>query len=165
MKTEDTVKQNQLVTSNNNHMTKYPTKTQILNKISQMPPESVPIAITLYWKKHCYNKKWSKLNNRDKSTLIQFLISSISRWYEGFTENRTILFNPYCTEWSYNPGTQTINAPENNPSIISALHELGHSFGGDSELFACAFSIGLFKHCFPNEYKKLTWKGHMLTKE
>ena len=67
-------------------------------------------------------------------------------------------------EWRYNPRTKTIKADYSNPSIISALHELGHHLYGTKELDACTFSVGLFKSCFPRAYRTLKWEGHALVK-
>lgn len=65
-------------------------------------------------------------------------------------------------EYAYRPSDQTIMLDHNRPSIISALHELGHHLYGDSELQACRFSVWLFKEAFPKSYAKLRWEGHML---
>lgn len=64
----------------------------------------------------------------------------------------------------YFPRTKTI-VLEKKLSTITTLHELAHHFFGKSETKAKQYSIGLFKASFPNEYKKLKWKGNMLIKQ
>ena len=69
-----------------------------------------------------------------------------------------------CSEYSYIPWIHTITIGE-KPSILSTLHEIGHAIRGSKELNACVFSIALFKMCFPEEFKNLEWKGHVLIRK
>lgn len=138
----------------------YPTKKEILNNIQKHPIPKILVLLVKDWKKHYYTKIWNKLDTQEKQQTIEFLIKNV--WTKINKPNNIHINWENNTPWSYNPITNTINGT--NTSIISALHELGHAIHGDSELEACTFSIYLFKTCFPKEYGRLKWEGHMLFK-
>jgi len=81
-----------------------------------------------------------------------------AHYSNGFSFGRVFYSQLYACDYKH----QTIYLSDNNPSIISALHEFGHYLYGKSELKACRFSVHLFKEIFPIAYKKLKWEGHML---
>ena len=138
-------------------LSRYPTKEQILEAPHQ-PTENERTAIAR-WKK-TYYKDWSNLSTQNKHNRLAVLLAELNIANRGKQINYTI----HNDGWQYTPHNKTITGTDNNPSIISALHELGHHLYGDSELDACRYSVGLFKSCFPKSYNKLTWKGHMLVK-
>ena len=102
---------------------------------------------------------WKNLDKSQKTLCLEFLIYVITPYY-----NKEIPKVKWDKEYKYNTRTKTIFLNQNNPSIISTLHELAHHLYGPSELKACQWSIHLFKQQFPNSYKKLKWEGHKLTK-
>lgn len=61
---------------------------------------------------------------------------------------------------SYNRATHMITM-RGNLSIITFLHEFGHSLG-KGEQGACKWSINLFRKVFKKQYNKLTHNGHTL---
>jgi len=127
---------------------KYPTKEEIMKIEQKFKPEV--LTLVKAWK----NLQW-KQNKNDES--IYQLLTLLSQVY----------WKPLCltnlkTDSHYNPQTRTINL--HNTSIITALHEFAHHLFGPSELKACRWSVWLFKKTFPNNFKKLKWDGHMLTK-
>lgn len=126
---------------------KYPTKEQIENKIKEFKNEET-IEITKKWKKTIYKKTKNRTDELIK------LISMIDK------NVKIEKSNIYC----YNRTNKKIYIDKNNPSIISTLHEYRHHTKGSSELEACAWSIWIFKECFPLSFKRLKWSGHMLKK-
>jgi hypothetical protein len=74
----------------------------------------------------------------------------------------TVEFLPQLSTCYYQPKEHRILM--NSHSIISLLHEYGHAIYGASELYACRFSVHIFKNLFPRAYAKLEWNGHMLVK-
>jgi hypothetical protein len=59
----------------------------------------------------------------------------------------------------YFPATNTIVLSK--CSVITALHEIGHLLLGRSEYAVCAWSLALFRRCFPKSWSRLTFDGHM----
>ena len=102
----------------------------------------------------CYEKQWKNKTKREKFNSLNLLA-------EMCGESITVEEGTY----SYNIKTRTIKIEVENPSIISTLHEIGHALLGPNELYACAWSTQYFKLCFPREYEKLKWEGHMLRKK
>jgi hypothetical protein len=51
------------------------------------------------------------------------------------------------------------------PSVITTLHEVCHYLNGPSEHVACAWSLRLFRECFPNSFTRLKFSGHMAIKK
>ena len=134
----------------------YPTQREIEQGISEYPPSTIHTQLLFKWKEKHYIKQWKNKSTEEKFEDLQKLIQSFWKHHEikgSYRNSHT---------WSYNPDTHTIFNDSENPSIISALHELGHSLYGPSELTTCVFSIGLFSECFPIEFSKLEWDGHML---
>lgn len=140
----------------------YPTKKEVLDYAKRWPPDSLQIAIVNDWKKKWYINKWKETEKEAKKEALEFLIKEL--WEISVPEGRLKISIIWDQDWRYYQMTNTIHGDQYNISIISALHELGHSIFGASELSACAFSVGLFKECFPNEYANLIWDGHMLRK-
>ena len=50
-------------------------------------------------------------------------------------------------------------------SVITALHEIAHFLYGSSEHRACAWSLRLFRDCFPRSWSRLDFVGHMATRQ
>lgn len=140
----------------------YPTKEKILAKNPNI--EQKFIEITKLWK-HNYFRKWSSKSKIEKRNNIELLIWILAMAADAMKiKSSKKLQLAEGIEYAYNTKKQTIIFERGNPSIISALHELGHHLYGSSELKACRWSIWLFRTCFPKQYEKLNWEGHMLKK-
>ena len=140
----------------------YPTKEEILAKVEEEKFSDVEIAIINAWKKQWYTKRWKEATIEHKQEAIETLIAILAAWYMPYGEtNIAVIWDE--RDWAYSKKENIIYAAE--PSIVSALHELGHAVHqNDSELDACVFSVGLFMKCFPREYSRLSWQGHLLVK-
>jgi hypothetical protein len=46
-------------------------------------------------------------------------------------------------------------------SVITCLHEVSHLLNGPSEHVACAWSLRLFRDCFPRSWSRLRFDGHV----
>jgi len=46
-------------------------------------------------------------------------------------------------------------------SVITSLHEVSHLLNGPSEYVACAWSLRLFRDCFPRSWSRLRFDGHV----
>lgn len=133
---------------------KYPTKDEILANL--YIPTDEELRLIADWKREYYIG-WGKKPKTNKIFALWELAFELSYPKPPLDIQFT------KAPWSYNLATQSINGSQNNLSIISLLHELGHHInikGG--ELWACQYSIGIFKKCFPLSYKKLIWHGHTL---
>jgi hypothetical protein len=139
------------------NLTKYPTKEEIL-EAPHTPSLNEQEAINR-WKK-TYYKNWTELSTRNKHNRIAVLIAELNIANRG----KSFRYITHEYGWQYTPDDNTIAGTENKPSIVSALHELGHHLYGESELKACRYSVGIFRSCFSKDYEKLTWKGHTLVK-
>lgn len=49
-------------------------------------------------------------------------------------------------------------------SVITCLHEVAHAIFGPSEHVACAWSLRLFRDCFPKSWSRLRFDGHVAVK-
>jgi len=138
----------------------YPTKQQILKsqpRCSEEEWKEIKRRI-MVWKRTYYSyNQWKVASAQSRMLIICVLIKLI----QEVTNNKARI-NPFNDVYSYNPREEIINLVLEKPSIISSLHELGHALYGPSELDACVFSVHLFKYCFPADYNKLIWEGHML---
>lgn len=135
----------------------YPTKEEILKEKPKFRKGT--ILITNLWKTTAF-KGWKKEENWVKTEKLGLLIEALSALHRKKSPG-IILGHEYC----FDIRQKAICLDINNPSIISSLHELGHYLYGSSELKACRWSIWLFKECFPELYKQLEWKKHMLVKK
>lgn len=138
---------------NNKYM--YPTKEEIFKTPIKINKKILKIMEE--WKTFVFDNPKNKTNDKKFFEIFSLLTLIKMKCNKPFA---VILGEAY----KYNPTSKTITLDHKHPSIISALHELGHHFYGNSELKACRFSIGLFKTCFPEAYEKLKWKGHLLVK-
>jgi hypothetical protein len=144
----------------------YPTKEQILAEIEKIGVSQEELALTRRWKEKTYDKQWKGYSTKEKLDCLAELIF----WLDGFSfpgalvRNRLETVNRESYQYSYNPRKKTINLDMNHPSILSTLHEYGHHLYGTSELKACAWSVNVFSRCFPKEFARLHWEGHMLKK-
>lgn len=134
-------------------MPKYPTKKEIFAKKAIFGNE---IKYAKEWKRYYY-KDWNKKSKSLQIQNIIILLYHIAQEYKPF--DWTLV--PESQGYSYSPKKEKIFL-STKPSIISALHELGHHLHGASELQACRWSIQLFKEVFPQSYTKLHFEGHML---
>lgn len=141
----------------------YPTTKALQEKIKYARPNKHAITIIHIWKNLHYLKKWKKKTKKEKQISIEYLNSLLSLIFHKPNNQIGIEWQEYA--WVYEPTERIIWAEANNPSIISLLHEFGHSIYGSSELKACVFSIALFKTCFPKEYTRLEWNEHMLIRK
>ena len=133
---------------------RYPSMDEILAERPELKPEI--IQTLRLWKRRFY-KDWNKLEPDEKASCLDILIEMIV-----VTENLPpIQIGHYCL-YAWNPTLREIMVNKDKPSIISTLHELGHSIYGSSELLACRFSVWLFKEVFPRSYSRLKTNGHML---
>jgi len=138
---------------------KYPTKEQILEKDPAI--KQFTIEVVLSWKKEFF-KDWKNTPNEVKLERLKYLILGILAIAYS---NKPWLNIREGNSYYYLPTTYEIYQDKNKPSIISALHELSHHLYGPSELKACRWSIYIFRTCFPEMYKKLQWKNHLLIKK
>lgn len=129
----------------------YPTTEQVLHAVKHTDTSEFE-PIVKEWKKNFYTKLWSKLTTKEKISALKQLINTLTNNKIEIIEGK---------EYLYNTMTKTIVLGP-SPSIISTLHEVGHCLWGLREIDACRFSVSIFTKVFPNEYKKLEWKGHML---
>jgi hypothetical protein len=137
--------------------TRYPTGEEILAERPGSVDRYLPPLRE--WKRENY-KGWGAKPASERMALLSDLITTLddSSAYEG----DGAWIEADAGIYAYRPSDRTIMLDHNHPSIISALHELGHHLFGESELKACRFSVWLFKEAFPGSYAKLEWEGHML---
>ena len=132
----------------------YPAKEQILETPFKLSKKT--LQITADWKKN-YLKNIKQKSENEKLTEITTLILALSAIPKPCVKLGTMYY--------YDPVGKTIFLDKHHPSVISALHELGHFLYGNAELEACRFSVWLFKTIFPEFYQKLSWVGHLLVKK
>lgn len=143
-------------------MHEYPTKEQILENL--YTPTEKEFLTVKKWKLEHFNKKWSHLPLEEKHNALRELIYAVCK-AKNIPRQQWPTYTPIGETWCYKPNLKLIQAQTENPSIISALHELSHHLSGSSEIIACRFSIGIFIKCFPKTYAKLEWHGHLLRKK
>ena len=138
--------------------TKYPTKEEILKEITeQNHKELVPTEKDIKVLKKWFKTNWKE--NKEKS--LKELIQQLAKNHNTKIQVKVDL---HSKTFYYNPQIKTIFL-NNSFSVISSLHELGHHLFGTSELFACVWSVALFKRAMPKTYDRLEWKEHMLIKK
>ena len=135
---------------------KYPTKEEILADKSKIKPKIIGVVNS--WKK-AFLKDWKNTPNEIKFGRLQALVLAIT--VIGYNK---IVFIEKSKTNCYDSDKITIYLDKTKPSIISTLHETAHFLFGPSELKACRWSVKVFKECFPSEFKKLKWQGHLLVK-
>jgi hypothetical protein len=133
----------------------YPTRDEILAGL-YTPTEKERLALKI-WKGTHY-KDWSLQSKYYKILNLENLIVELS------AEHNSPVVVSAGHKWAYYPDLKMILTDQDNPSIISALHEFGHHLFGSSELKACQYSVGIFMDQFKSAYDKLVWDGHMLVK-
>lgn len=141
-------------------MNSYPTKKEILKDVEKQPVRNSTINIVEKWKNIHYKRKWRNLEQEQKKIALEELIELL--WTSSHPTKEKPQIRWKKDVWKYSPDKHIITGA--NPSIISTLHELGHAIHGESELKACIYSTSIFKTCFPIEYGRLKWHGHMLLK-
>ena len=134
----------------------YPTKETILAQTPIINPKT--IAITNIWKKEAL-PNWNKDSQFTKFCKLQMLIICISET----EDKREPIIRLANTNALFRKNIILLDIEK--LSIISTLHEIAHYLFGPSELTACRWSIHLFKTCFPKQFEKLDWKGHLLIKQ
>jgi hypothetical protein len=140
-----------------NRISQYPTKKEILKKEPKLKKNA--IILTINWKNSLWKEALKNKSHESQKIAIASLIETLAQHIYKKPLKSIIEDGKY----SYNAYYKRITFGE-KPSIISALHELGHHLYGKSELLACRFSVHLFKKCFPQTYRKLKWEGHQLKK-
>ncbi len=135
----------------------YPTPEEILKEPGPYLDQG-DIAIIKEWKQKYYFSMWSHLNFYQKNAALTELLDDLAMNHKD-----EIRFIVTGEEYSYDLQEKRLTLSNTKPSIISALHELGHHLWGSSELEACRWSVWLFKTTFPTAYSKLYFKGHLLT--
>ncbi len=143
---------------NRSSSSNYPTKEEILSNLYQ--PTPIELQTIAQWKQ-AYYKAWAATGKEYKHEALKELLNDLTEANQVPKTHH--LIDEYG--WRYYPELRTIIADLNHPSIISALHELGHHLFGHSELKACQYSIGLFREAFPKTYETLQFQGHMLVKK
>lgn len=139
----------------------YPTREEILAYRPIPPPQLTKLFRA--WKRDIWLPYGRKSSNPAKYLLISSLVNRIAvEIYNKPVEVMYIPTFPLGTCYQIEQKRIILTDP---PSILSALHELGHHLYGESELDACRFSVHLFKEEFPKSFAKLTWKGHQLVKK
>jgi len=141
-------------------MPRYPTPEQIMERRFVYKRGVIPA--TRSWKRRFFQRRWRNLSDKDKFTVIAYLLTTIDTIYNpnGQGGLRSVIPGPRAC---YIPLEQIIVLDA--PSIVSALHELGHHLFGASELTACRFSAQLFQRVFPRQFNRLTWQGHLLVRQ
>ena len=69
--------------------------------------------------------------------------------------------DPDTTRSCYIPALKTIVLRGPRVSVVTALHEFAHHLGMGEE-GARAYSIELFRRCFPNSFARCVTDGHVL---
>lgn len=110
------------------------------------------IATVMKWKKEVWYP-FKRNGVFGKLFAISVLIDTFNEFYG---KNVKLDIGPDC----YQPDRDRILLV--SPSVITGMHEYGHALYGEDELKACAYSIHLFKRCFPIAYEQLEWDGHVL---
>lgn len=147
---------------------KYPTKELIQEYEITMKKDFLDI-IRL-WKNQHFDNKWGNDDNETKINKLIILMEEVTKGikchYPEFYPDKEIVpetkAKHYCMFFSEDKSKIKIGLDNQNPSIISTLHELGHAFLGFNELKACVFSQAIFHKVFPCQFNKLIWKGHLL---
>jgi len=126
-----------------------------MNEILAEKPEIIPeiIQTVQKWKETEFNG-WPTFSNSKKLNKLRLLMEKIIPTLNYSFEN--------AFYYACNRQNRIIYSNQNNPSIISSLHEVGHALFGPSELKACRFSIWIFKDLFPKSFNKLKTDKHML---
>lgn len=140
----------------------YPTQKELQKALKTSKPNPKLIRIIMQWKEKEYLKAWKKKTKKEKQNSITKLLITLNKQCQP---KKKLIIKWHIFGWAYNQWLHTIYGEINNPSIISALHEFGHSLLGKSELKACAFSITHFQKCFPKEFTRLKWHKYMLTRK
>lgn len=132
---------------------KYPSPAEIENYagIEVQFPGSL-VATVAKWKKEVWYP-FKKNGVFGKLFALSVLVETLNEYYG---KDVTLDIGPDC----YQPDRNRILLV--SPSIITTMHEYGHALYGDDELKACAYSIHLFKKCFPLAWEQLEWDGHVL---
>ncbi|MGB2580505.1 MAG: hypothetical protein WBC83_02320 [Minisyncoccia bacterium] len=133
----------------------YPTKKEILEEL-YVPTQEMFLAVRK-WKHLFYNGKWATTSNVEKSERLYGLICAICDVVN--TEHPQWIST--TNDWGYDPVLKAVYVDSTNPSVLSALYELGRHILGESELQVSRFSVGVFAKCFPTRYEKLVWEDNM----
>ena len=139
----------------------YPTRKKIFAR--RIKYRNAVFETLIEWKIKNFDKKWSKFTEETRQNALSLLVLNLRICYLEIEKPIAITFlnNQYC---HFNTATNTINICS-PVSIISTLHEFAHWLHGSSEVFACRWSVQLFKKVFKKSARKLTWHGHMLIKQ
>jgi hypothetical protein len=137
-------------------MSEYPTKAKILTE-PPPPNHNHWLQKVRQWK----NEHWVTIRDKTEKNKREAIRQLVKSMTEG---ECSVRFDAPIEGDCYMPDKKMIRLNE-NPSIITTLHEISHFINGSSELKACRFSVWLFRDSFPLAYKKLRWEGHKLVKD
>jgi len=138
----------------------YPSKQQIIDKMESLSVSTF-ICTLEGWKRKHYTNQWKQKSTEEKMVCLEGLAYII--YYAQKNPSKLIpVYVKHTNRYAFHVKKRIILINDNQPSILSTLHEVGHAMYGVSETNACAFSVKLFAKVFPNEYKRLEWRGHML---
>jgi len=132
----------------------YPTKEQIMAREHKFRPGV--LAAVREWKREHY-RGWKDKDLVTKHYALAHLVGAVADLYEY-----PVAYRAGDVADHYDRASGTIMINFGNPSIVTALHELGHHLKGGSELAACRFSVWLFKKAFPRSFERLHFEGHLL---
>ena len=139
---------------------KYPSKQEIVDRMEHIDVTRYLPAVR-NWKDMHYVGLWRNKTIEEKMKSLESLAYMTYYHQNNPSELKTMIIH-YADRYALHIPTHTILLNQNNPSILSTLHETGHAINGESEIEACAFSVKLFAKIFPKEYSRLEWHGHML---
>lgn len=130
----------------------YPTKEEIL---AERPKFRWGVFKAISDWKTAHYRGWAARGDEERFEACQALVNAICSVY-GVPK-------AVISQWddrvdAYRDGIITLT----KPSIITALHELGHHLFGPSELHACRFSVWIYQLRFSTALTKLVWNGHLL---
>jgi hypothetical protein len=130
----------------------YPTAKEIMSSERKFKPEAIKAAKA--WKA-THLRGWKDKDPEVKLAQLRDLVFTLADLYGKPLDD--LCEGPVDC---YARAAKTVYLK--TPSIITALHELGHHLLGSDELEACRFSVWLFKKVFPKQFDKLHFEGHML---
>jgi len=112
-------------------------------------------------KRYAESKPW-KGTIRERKAKMRTLVRDLAKVYR--VECATLTFGRIdgsSSGDSYYDRYDHIIRIEGKLSVVTLLHEFGHSLG-KGERRTCIWSLNLFKRCFPSQFSKLNAENHLL---